>query len=364
MILKKCDMKTFSLRTAGKRIACYGIGAEFERIIKNYEDYGWVDTIAYLVDNGKDKQGKIRTIKDRGYAICSLNQLLTADLKDLVIFITCTAYYEIVEQLNKLSLLDRTECYLFHFMFALSEGENFSIRQTEKMLIPPTIHYCWFGRGELPDLYKRCIESWYKHCPDYTIKQWNEENCDIAETLFTKQAYEVKKYGFVPDYFRLKIIYENGGIYLDTDVELLKSLDDLRYNEAFCGLQMPGEVNLGLGFGAQRGNKIIQYLLERYKSMAFVNEDGSLDETISPVYQTADLIKIGMKYGSVVQQLRGMTIYPIEVLSPKNIHTGELSIAEKSYAIHHYDGSWVTGERLKKKKIRMEKIAQINKLFV
>lgn len=363
MILKKCDMKTFSMASKGKKIACYGIGSDFERIIKNYAGYEWISSIAYLVDNSPNKQGQSKEIGRRRFTIKSLEDLLKTDLKDTIIFITCAAYYEIIEQLNQVFALDHTECYMFYFMFSLSEGENFSIRQTDKMLIPPVIHYCWFGRGELPDLYKRCIDSWHKYCPDYEIKQWNEDNCDIEETLFTKQAYEMKKYGFVPDYFRLKIIYENGGIYLDTDVEVLKNLDDLRYNEAFCGLQLPGEVGLGLGFGACKGNELMKYLMRRYESMPFIKPDGSMDETISGLYQTKDLMAAGMKYGSKLQNCCGMTIYPVEVLSPRNINTGEYNITDKSYSVHYYDGSWASGERLEKKKKRLQQVEQINRLF-
>lgn len=248
-------------------------------------------------------------------------------------------------------------------MFGLSEDNQITIRQRNEMLIPPVIHYCWFGGKELPDFYKKCIDSWYKYCPDYEIKKWDETNCNISETEFTRQAYEVGKLGFVPDYFRLKIIFEHGGIYLDTDVEVIKNLDDLRYNEAFCGLQFPGEINLGLGFGAKKGNDVVKTLIQRYEKMYFIKEDGSYDETISPIYQTTDLRQMGMRYGTKLQNVSGMTVYPIEVLSPQNINTGEQSITEYSYAIHHYTGSWVTGKRLEEKKRRQEKVARIQAMF-
>ena len=215
----------------------------------------------------------------------------------------------------------------------------------------------------MPDLYKRCIESWHRHCPDYEIKEWNETNCDITETVFTKQAYEVGKYGFVPDYFRLKVIYENGGIYLDTDVEVLKNMDDLRYNQAFCGMQFPGEAAFGLGFGSEKGNEIFSFLMQRYKYMTFMKTDRSLDETASPYYQTRDLFELGMQYGNRLQIVDGLTIYPIEVLSPQNVITGERCITEYSYALHHYDGSWVSGEHLRRNQRRKENARKLLALF-
>lgn len=363
MILRKCDMQTFSEYCRNKKIVCYGIGGEFERIIKNYDTYAWEDRICWLVDSNPKRVGQAVRIKGKSITISSLEQFLDQDLTDVVLFITCLAYAEVVEQLNQIPLLDQMECFLFHFMFALSEGEPIQIRHTDDMLIPPVIHYCWFGGKEMPDLYKQCIESWHRHCPDYEIKEWNETNCDIAETNFTKQAYEVGKYGFVPDYFRLKIIYENGGIYLDTDVEMLKNLDDLRYNHAFCGLEFPGEAAFGLGFGAEKGYEVIHFLMQRYKSMNFVKRDETFDETISPVYQTEDLFRLGMKYGNCLQLVEGLTIYPIEVLSPQNINTGERCITEYSYTLHHYDGSWVGGEHLKRKRIREENVKKLQYLI-
>lgn len=363
MILRKCDMKTFSERCSGKKLACYGIGGEFDRIIKNYKGYKWEAALTYLVDGNADRRGNKKIVNETEYEMVSLDDFVKMDLSDVILLITCTAYAEVVERLEQIAALDSLECYLFHFMFGLSEGEKITIRHADRALIPPVIHYCWFGGKELPDLYKKCIDSWHRFCPDYEIKEWNETNCDVSETLFTKQAYEVGKYGFVPDYFRLKIIYENGGIYLDTDVEVLKNLDELRYNSAFCGMEFPGEVNLGLGFGAEKEYPVMKELIKRYRQMPFIYEDGTYNEVISPIYQTKDLMEMGMQYGTGLQKLDGLTIYPVEVLSPKNINTGEYSVTDYSYALHHYDGSWVNGKRLEEKIKRAERVAKLQEMF-
>lgn len=363
MILKRCNMKSFDNICDGKKLVCYGIGGEFERIVENYSDYKWIDSIVYLVDGNDTKRGTEKIVNGIEHTILSLDEFLKRELSNIIILITCTAFEEVIEKLNKISQLDKIECYPFHFMYNLSENEQIKIRQTDTALIPPIIHYCWFGKGDKSDLYKKCIDSWHKYCPKYQIKEWNETNCDVSETVYTKQAYDAGKYGFVSDYFRLKIIYENGGIYLDTDVELLRSLDDLRYNEAFCGMQFPGEVASGLGFGAVKNNKVVYYLMRRYKKMKFIKENGSLNEVPCPIYLTEDLRKIGMKHGPGFQRIEGLSIYPIEVLSPKNPSTGEYLPTLNSYTIHHYDGSWVDKELQSENVERMRKKKRIKDMF-
>jgi len=363
MIIKNCNMKEFFERCWSKKIVCYGIGLEFEQMLKNYPQYPWEEKVGYLVDNNAKKWGKEYRIGNRIYEIQGLNQLLQEEVSEMMILISCSFYAEIIEQLQAVEELGQVECYIYNFMFSLSEHATIDIRCRKECLIPKKIHYCWFGGNELPDLYKRCIASWHKYCPDYEIIEWNESNCDISENMFARQAYERKKYGFVPDYFRLKIINEQGGIYLDTDVELLKNIDDLRYNEAFCGLEIPGEAALGLGFGAVAGHPVVKKMLDRYNEMQFIKPDGTCDETISPVWQTMDLKELGMKSGNCLQEVAGMTIYPTEVLSPMNVYTGEVDITEYSYAIHHYDGSWVSGERLEKKRKRQENVRKIRQMM-
>lgn len=364
MILKNCSMKAFSERCVNKKIACYGIGGEFERIIKAYSNYKWIDNIAYLVDGNERKQGISIKIYEHEYIVSSLVSITRNICKDTIFFITCTSYYEVFNFLQTIKELDECECYIFHFMYSLSENDNFMIKQTNEKIIPSKIHYCWFGGGELPDLYKKCIDSWYRWCPSYEIIRWDENNCNIDEIPFTRQAYDCNKFGFVPDYFRLKIIYENGGIYLDTDVEILKNIDALCYNDAFCGLEFPGEANLGLGFGARKNHPMIKYLMERYKTMSFVNYDGSLNEIASPVFQSEDLIKHGMSYENKLQIINEMTIYPIEVLSPQNVYTGITNISKNSYLWHHFDGSWLSGERLKKKQKRIAESKALHSIII
>lgn len=364
MKLRNCNIETFFARCAGKKVACYGIGSIFYNFVNNYPQYPWSKEIEFLVDSNPEKTGEQILLWNRNYCILNRDALLSEDASNLVIFVTCGFFTELVEQLNEIPKLDQTECYIYDFMLGWEQSGEISIRQKEKAMIPPVIHYCWFGGNEMQDLHKRCLESWHKFCPDYKIVEWNEGNCDISENLYAKQAYEKKKYGFVPDYFRLKIIYEHGGIYLDTDVELVNSLDDLRWNEAYCGMERPGVAALGLGFGAMANHPAIWKMLERYQTMRFVRDDGTLDETASPIWQTMDLMNMGMRYGNCLQKAAGMTIYPVEVLSPKNVGTRELNLTEYSYSIHHFDGAWIFGENSSKKKKLYDALQKIRSMFM
>lgn len=213
-------------------------------------------------------------------------------------------------------------------------------------MIPKIIHYCWFGGNPLPESAKKCIESWKKCCPDYEIKEWNESNYDIQKNPYMKEAYEMEKWGFVPDYARLDIIYQYGGIYLDTDVELLKNMDPLLSEKAFMGCEGRTSASPGLGFGAEKGNPIIKEILENvYKNRHFLQADGSIDTTPSPRLNTEFLKTKGLKLSGEIEHLGDeITIYPAEYFAPKNFATGEIVLTDHTYSIHHYDASWYEPE--------------------
>lgn len=212
-------------------------------------------------------------------------------------------------------------------------------------MIPKVIHYCWFGGNPLPESAVRCIESWKKHCPDFEIRQWTEKDFDITQNEYTKQAYEVKAWGFVPDYIRLWIIYNYGGVYLDTDVQVVKDLTPLLEHSAYAGFEDEKSVNFGQGFGAEKGNPAIYAHMKMYDTLRFVNEDGSLNRTASPRYTTLCLKERGLKVNDgTVQQLDGITIYPTEYFCPKDFVTGETNVTNNTYSIHQFDASWYSEE--------------------
>lgn len=222
--------------------------------------------------------------------------------------------------------------------------------------IPKKIHYCWFGGNPLPDLDKNCIETWKKFCPDYEIIRWDESNYDITKNKYMMQAYEKKKWGFVPDFARLDIIYNEGGIYLDTDVELVKSLDELLKYEAYMGFEEGTYINPGLGFGAIKEQKEIKKLLSIYDNLEFINENGSINEIPSPIMNTNFLVSQGAIMNNTIQEINGMTLLPKDYLAPLSYDTGKLELTENTYSIHLYNMSWM--ENNKKKWIkRKQKLA-------
>lgn len=215
-------------------------------------------------------------------------------------------------------------------------------------MIPKIIHYCWFGGKEIPDKEKKCIESWKKYCPDYEIKEWNESNYDINKNLYIRQAYEKEKWAFVTDYVRLDVIYQYGGIYFDTDVEIVRNLDDLLYNKAFVGMEnVTGKeysIATGLGFGAGKGNLIIKDWRDEYKNLSFIQEDGTVDLLTTPARTSEYMRKRGFRQENAIQTIDGMVIYPTEYFSPKQYDRKKICVTENTYSIHHYAESWKNDE--------------------
>jgi hypothetical protein len=227
---------------------------------------------------------------------------------------------------------------------AMSKRVPQNLHVCEEQKIPKIIHYCWFGGQEIPEKNRRWMESWKRFCPDYEIVEWNESNYDVTQNEYMYEAYRTKKWGFVPDYARLDIICKYGGIYLDTDVELVANLDDLLYQHAFAGFERSSGmyVNLGLGFGAERDSEIMKYLLKDYTDRHFIKKDGSLDQTASPVIQTERLVKKGLRLNGEYQILQNqLTIYPEKMFSPKSIRTRIIETSDYTKSIHYYDASWV-----------------------
>lgn len=234
-------------------------------------------------------------------------------------------------------------------------------------MIPRVIHYCWFGGNPLPESAKKCIASWKKFFPGYEIKEWNETNYDVKKIPYISQAYESKKYAFVSDYARFDILYHEGGIYFDTDVEVLKSFDDILKNGAFMGCEIDaalplkteqiystnknyGMVNPGLGIAASPGLHIYREILDFYNIQSFLNLDGSLN-TETVVTKTTNVLKQhGFKDIKGIQQIEGITIYPKEYFNPKDSKTGRIIITENTHSIHWYAMTWLSpGKRLRKK---------------
>lgn len=212
-------------------------------------------------------------------------------------------------------------------------------------MIPKIIHYCWVGGNPKPKSVLYCIESWKRFCPDYEIREWNESNYDFTKNEYMKQAYEAKKWGFVPDYARLDIVYEHGGIYLDTDVEMIRSFDGLLEHESFFGFEDTGEgsyfVSCGLGFGATKHNELIKTLRNYYDEVSFCNSDGTLNLQPAPRHNTPLFAEFGVALNNKLQNIHGNAFYPSEYFCPKVFKTGKTCVTKKTYSIHHFSASWM-----------------------
>lgn len=218
--------------------------------------------------------------------------------------------------------------------------------------IPKVIHYCWFGRGKKPKLAKKCIKSWKKYLYDYEIIEWNEDNFDINCNQYVKEAYEVKKYAFVSDYVRLYALYNYGGIYMDTDVEVIKSLDEFLIHEAFSGFESPEFIPTGI-MACVKGYKLFEEFLNYYNDRRFVKDDGSYDTTTNVVIMTGICEKYGLIKNNKLQTINGFTLYPKTYFCPLNCNNKESDFSDKTYTIHHFAGSWISkAEKKSNKKYR------------
>ena len=214
-------------------------------------------------------------------------------------------------------------------------------------MIPKVIHYCWFGRNPLPGLANKCIESWKKYLPDYEIKEWNEDNFDVNMVAYTAEAYKNKKYAFVSDYARFWILYNYGGIYFDTDVEVIKPMNEIINKGSFMGCEqifvnhkyIP-YVNAGLGMGVIPKNSFFKEILDVYNNRYFISAKGGMTGTVVQII-TALIKNHDEKIDlNKVVTFKDITLYPSEYFAPKNYNTGELTITEKTCTIHHYVASW------------------------
>lgn len=231
-------------------------------------------------------------------------------------------------------------------------------------MIPKIIHYCWFGRGEKPKLAKRCISSWEKYCPDYKIIEWNEDNFDVNCNAYTKWCYENKKYAFLSDYVRLLVVYEHGGIYFDTDVELIRNMDFLLKDQAFFGFETDvmdvsnpknADINSGLAYGSVASGLALHAMLKEYEPLL----DGQHGVVMCPELNTAALEKLGLKRDGSYQKFSWGTLYPKDYFNPYQSTTGRLNKTQNTVSIHWYMGSCLTN----KQKIRAAISKPLHRIF-
>lgn len=206
--------------------------------------------------------------------------------------------------------------------------------------IPKIIHYCWFGRGEKPKLAKKCIASWKKCCPDFEIIEWNEDNFEIEKYPYAKYCYENKKWAFLSDFVRLIVVYNHGGVYFDTDVEVIRPIESLLAYNAFYGFENDENINTGQGFGAIPKHETVDVMIRKYYELK-IDTNGEYPLVVCPALNTEALKPMGLELNGKFQKINGAAILPVDYLNPYDDPTGRLNKTENTVSIHWYSKSWM-----------------------
>ncbi len=332
-----------------KEIICWGSGKHFRNttcpflrhsgLIKNLK--GFVD-----VPGTSDVE-----IENRVYERIGKEELTGMDSDRTLLLITATGYEEIITQIRRDAALAAFEAvpsiyleYLYEDRLLLSAPkppEHF--RKHKTPMIPKTIHGIWFSDNPMPELYQNCLASWKKYASDYEIKIWTLDTYKPEHCLFYEQAVEHGNWAFASDYARADILRRYGGIYMDLDVEMLRPIDDLLYNDAYMSFESLDRIECGSGMGARAGNNILQEICENYESRPYLKPDGTWDNSTCPVRYTQVIEKHGLKKNGGFQFVEDITIYPFEVLTGKSFDTGIIYNTNLSYTVHHHNGSWIPG---------------------
>lgn len=337
--LKNTDSESFKEYIKNKKVIVFGAGKALETPLYTYFENKDIDQV---VDNDRSKwsshfnhNGKEVYISGPDYFKKQI------DLDNTIIFVTSTFYAaEIVEQLDSIKEIDGVECFLA-VVIRDTIGEKVPFEFSRgKQRIPKKIHYIWLGGKPLPDEFKENIQSWRKYNPDYEIIRWDESNYDFSKSDYVREAYESKEWGFASNYMRLDIVFNHGGIYLDTDVKALKSFDVLLNDDVFFNMGNSVSTNMGCGFGAKIGGGIIRDMRSILGKVQFIDNSGENNRTPFHVYTDVILKKYGFKLKNQYQKVDSVVLYPREVMSPKTIEGISDDYTEKTISVHLEDGSW------------------------
>lgn len=339
--LQNCTVKDFLQMIENTMLICFCAGQKLYELCKRFH---LADQILYVVDNFKS--GQVLNIDSIKIPVRAMNELDEECHKAVCVITSMGFADEMIQQLDALPVCNDMRVYVYELL--KEDGEIFDWKQNEPLVIPKKIHYCWFGSQQMPDYFKENIETWRKYCPDYEIIEWNENNYDVSKNGYMYQAYQYKKWGFVPDYARLDIINTYGGIYLDTDIQILKPFDVLLQYDFFCGFENFGSVNFGQGFGAVKNHPVIQDMLNQYEKLEFIQSDGSLNMIPSPIYQTEILEKWGLEKNGQIQQTEHYLVLSSLFFSPVNEFGFGIPTAD-TFSIHQYAATWYDEEQRKRK---------------
>lgn len=342
-----------------KKLVCFGAGALAEFMLASYDQLRDGREVVFI-DNDNAKDGTYIGTGGRQFPVYSVEhfKLMSAG-EDFLLLIVPVFFVAIIEQLDADRFFDGTEAYIYlHATSQVMNPCNYPLRSTEQPLIPKVLHYCWFGHGKIPDTLQRIMESWKRFCPDYEIIRWDESNYDVKKNAYIGGAYDRKQYAYVSDYARKDVLYEYGGIYLDTDVEIVRNIDELRYNHAFVGMDDAANIGSGAGMGAVAGMPVMKELRDDYEQIAFVRQDGSLNRDASGVNETRKLMKSGYRQTGTYQQVAQLSIFPREVLLPVSWCGFPDLFTENTYMVHRFQ-KFVYGYRTDRVEELREKVNRL-----
>lgn len=342
------SLEQFCKRIQDKKLFVFGAGRRIKHVIPDFHVIG--NTLA-IVDNNVKLHNTKLIIGEHSYPIIDLKTFVRycneIGVNNVILLITPAFFsLQIIEQLDTYSELDGLNCYVSLMIQDHYTPQNFEFTNGEQK-IPSKIHYCWFGKTRIPIHLQKYIDRWKEKCPDFEIVRWDESNYDVTKHPYMYEAYKAKKWGFVPDYARLDIIYNEGGIYLDTDVELLKNPCQLLNDEVFMGFSHLTMVALGLGFGAIKRHPLIKSLRDYYDAFRFITADGAMNLKTCNFYTHPVLLQGGFILNNTHQKKNGVVLYPSEVLCPMGYSLVQKNYTEKTIAIHHPQMSWSSPEERK-----------------
>lgn len=350
MKTRNAPMEEFILYINRKKVYLYGLGEVFQSFIKRDIYRAIHQSVAGYIDNGKAGQEicicgetcivnsaeSLRKIRTGIILICSTKQL-----------------DDMYESLCRLNLPDSVECFVLPLIWAVSDGKtDWKLKQlmdvpaVKQEQIPKRIHCFWLSGEEKPEDYRRCMASWRQMCPGYEVTEWDAQNYDVKKNKFMHQAYEKRKWAFVSDYARLDVVYRYGGIYLDMDVELLRSMDALLKWKAFFNFGTQYDIDLGSGFGSAAGNSFLKELMDLYENTDFCDTDGNplVWKYVQPVYIREVFRKRGTHMDGSMQLVDGMLILPRSYFTPMDDYLSDNYVQTKdTIGIHHYNAGWCDG---------------------
>lgn len=343
--------KEFINNRKNRKIIHFGASSTWHYYLKTFPDISSeiLDHTLFIVDNSLSKQGQQFEINGRQFPVKNVEALKGEE--NYIILITVSLAYQksICEQLLALGLPRDTECYSLPLMtYNFHEADNSCVKEYfeshKSLVIQPIIHSFWFSGEEKPDLYKKCVESWYKYCPAFEIIEWNEKNYDVTKNQYMREAFEHKKWAFVSDYARLDVLYQHGGIYLDMDVELVASLTPFCCADSFFCRQEDGFLELGSGFGVRAGDPLVGEMLGTYKNRKLILENGEIDKTPQPEWLSGILTKYGFGRCHDSQVINERLILSNDYVT---CHTGKGTVKDAKIGIHWHNGGWLDAQEQK-----------------